>query len=208
MIDFDLYLVDVNPEVVLEFDIQFAKYKNVFISLSPFEQLEEFDCLVSPANSFGIMDGGVDKNIIDFFGNDLQSDVHNYILKNFAGEQPIGTCFLIETHHTNHPFLAHTPTMRVPGNIQNTDNIYKAMKAMLLSVCLYNQSSKNKIKSVACPGLGTLTGEVVPTFAVEQMALAYEHILNPPKKIDWTFASYRSKELEIAKYNSNLHDFL
>src|SRR5438067_7389940 len=33
-----------------------------------FERLPEFDCMVSAANSFGLMDGGVDAAIVRFFG--------------------------------------------------------------------------------------------------------------------------------------------
>ena len=34
---------------------------------------------------------------------------------------------IVETGHTSHPYLAHTPTMQVPLNIRNTQNVYNAM---------------------------------------------------------------------------------
>ena len=58
-----------------------------------------------------------------------------------------------------HPFIAHTPTMRIPKSIKGTDNVYRAMFAMLLAVRKHNKKSgTRKIQSVACPGLGTFYG--------------------------------------------------
>ena len=70
--------------------------------------------MVSAANSFGLMDGGVDLAITRFFGVQLMERVQAHILQEYLGEQPIGTSFTIETGHPKHPFVAHTPTMRVP----------------------------------------------------------------------------------------------
>mgnify|MGYP001045746119 FL=1 len=58
--------------------------------------------------------GGVDAAITVFFGNQLQKRVQQRIVDEFDGEQPIGTSFIITTQDAKHPYLAHTPTMRVP----------------------------------------------------------------------------------------------
>lgn len=76
------------------------------------------------------MDGGVDAGITKFFGTQLQERVQAFIIKNFDGEQPVGTSFLIETNSAKHPFLAHTPTMRIPYSIEGTDYVYLAMKVI------------------------------------------------------------------------------
>ncbi len=78
-----------------------------------FEWLPDFDCLVSPANSFGLMDGGMDAAIVRFLGSQVQERVQERILTEYLGEQPVGTSFIVETGHPKHPFLAHTPTMRL-----------------------------------------------------------------------------------------------
>jgi len=41
-----------------------------------FEELKQFDCMVSAANSFGLMDGGVDLAIICYFGVELMDRVN------------------------------------------------------------------------------------------------------------------------------------
>src|SRR5262249_61105098 len=45
----------------------------------------------------------------------------------------------------------------LPMPITQTDNVYKAMWAMLLAVHKHNQQKDTKIKIVACPGLGSST---------------------------------------------------
>jgi O-acetyl-ADP-ribose deacetylase (regulator of RNase III) len=155
----------------------------------------EFDCVVSAANSFGLMDGGVDAAIVRFFGNPLMDRVQQRILDEYLGEQLVGTCLLVETHHAKHPFVAHTPTMRVPMDITGTDNVYRAMWAMLLAVRNHNRTAGRGINSVACPGLGTGTGHVPYPEAARQMALAYRNFVNPPRLLDWRLAESRQDQV-------------
>ena len=69
--------------------------------------------MVSAANSFGLMDGGVDLAITRFFGEPLMQRIQTRILEEYLGEQPVGTSLIVETGHPAHPFVAHTPTL--PG---------------------------------------------------------------------------------------------
>jgi O-acetyl-ADP-ribose deacetylase (regulator of RNase III) len=193
--DLKLILVDPKVDFCVACKERFADLPNVEIVNSRFEKLAEFDCIVSAANSFGLMDGGVDFAIINFFGSDLESRVQQRIITEYLGEQPVGTSFIIETGNPKHPFVAHTPTMRVPMTISRTDNVYLAMWAMLLAVRKHNQTQEKKIKIVACPGLGTATGQVPANQATKQMALAYRHFLNPPSRLDWPLATKRQEEI-------------
>jgi len=190
-----LILVAPNSQLFAAFQQHFSYLPNIEIVNNYFEWLPEFDCLVSPANSFGMMDGGMDAAIIRFFGHSLMAKVQQYILKEFLGEQPVGTSFIVETGHPKHPFLAHTPTMRVPMSIAGTDIPYVAMWAMLLAVRRYNQSSDRKIDSVACPGLGTGIGRVPYPEAARQMALAYDNFLHPPKFLNCIVAAERQLQI-------------
>ena len=143
------------------------------------------------------MDGGIDAAITDYFGIQLMRRVQKYIIAEYLGEQPVGTSFIIETGHVKHPFLAHTPTMRVPMAIAYTDNVYLAMAAMLRAVYLHNRTAERKIESVVCPGLGTGTGNVPFREAARQMALAYRNFLNPPAYIDWYYATQRQSDVRF-----------
>lgn len=53
--------------------------------------------MVSAANSFGLMDGGIDAAITDFFGKQLPVRVQARIISEYGGVQPVGTSFIIET---------------------------------------------------------------------------------------------------------------
>jgi O-acetyl-ADP-ribose deacetylase (regulator of RNase III) len=197
---FKLLLVDLQPQLCEEFKIHFKTFPDVSVVNGRFEKLPEFDCMVSAGNSFGLMDGGVDAAITVFFGTQLQKKVQQYIIANFEGEQPVGTSFIVETSNKEHPYLAHTPTMRVPYSIEGTDYVYLSMKAMLNAVKKFNQANQHQIKSVACTGLGTYYGKMKLSEAARQMALAYHNFLNPPKQITWHFASVRQAEVGYGGY--------
>ncbi|MHC5746215.1 MAG: macro domain-containing protein [Nostoc sp.] len=190
-------LILVAPDCLLcaAFEQHFNYLPNVEIVNNYFEWLPDFDCMVSPANSFGMMDGGIDAAIIRFFGHSLMARVQQRILEDYLGEQPVGTSMIVETGHHKHPFLAHTPTMRVPMIIAGTDIPYIAMWAMLLAVRHHNQQARQKINTIACPGLGTGIGRVPYTEAARQMALAYDHFLYPPKHLNCIVAAERQLQI-------------
>ncbi len=186
-------LILIAPDIALyqAFQESFEYFPDVEIVNNYFEWLTKYDCLVSPANSFGMMDGGMDAAITRFFGVSLETRVKQHILEEFLGEQPVGTSFIIKTGHPKHPFLAHTPTMRIPMKIQCKDIPYNAMWAMLLAVRGYNKIHPNSINSVVCPGLGTGIGQIPPDEAARQMAIAYDNFLYPPKQINCFVAASR-----------------
>jgi hypothetical protein len=86
-----LILVDPNYALATAFQERFAYLPNVEVANCGFEQLNTYDCLVSPANSFGMMDGGVDAAITKFFGISLMERVQQKILDDYLGEQSVGT---------------------------------------------------------------------------------------------------------------------
>ncbi|PLR99487.1 macro domain-containing protein [Bacillus sp. T33-2] len=169
----------------------FHRFDNVKVHLGIFEQLEQIDCLVSPANSFGLMDGGMDAAITNYFGDQLQKRVQEHIINEYYGEQPIGTSFIVETNNERIKYLAHSPTMRIPKIIKNTDNVYMATKATLIAIDKF----KEKIDTVAFPAFGAGCGQVHPVDVAYQMSLAFKHFENPPKTIDWNFARFRDYEI-------------
>ncbi len=199
MSDFKLTLVDPNPAMCQGFQAHFGHLPDVEIVVGRFERLPAFDCMVSAANSFGLMDGGVDLAITNYFGDELQKRVQQRIISEFRGEQPIGTSLIVATEHPEHPFIAHTPTMRVPMEIARTDNVYLAMWAMLLAVWHHNnmatQTGEQPITTVACPGLGTGIGRMGYSEAARQMSVAYQRFLAPPVAITWPYATKRQAEI-------------
>ena len=89
-----LILIDPKEALCEAWRTSFAIYPEVEIINGRFEQVEAYDCMVSAANSFGLMDGGVDLAITNYFGGSLQSRVQQVILEHYNGEQPVGTSFI------------------------------------------------------------------------------------------------------------------
>jgi O-acetyl-ADP-ribose deacetylase (regulator of RNase III) len=125
---------------------------------------------VSPANSFGIMDGGIDRAIRDHFGNNLDLRVQSFIESHFHGEMPVGHACTISTFNDDIPLLIIAPTMRTPGNISDTLNAYIAFRAILLSV------KDRCLDSIVCCGLGTGVGKMDPEDCARQMRMAYNQV--------------------------------
>ncbi|RZJ91637.1 MAG: phage tail protein [Hymenobacter sp.] len=189
-----LILADPNAALCSAWQQVFAAYPTVEILNSRFEDVPHFDCMVSAANSFGLMDGGVDLAIARFFGPGLQERVQTHILAHYTGEQPVGTSFIVETGHAQHPYVAHTPTMRVPMPIHATDHVYLAAKALFEAVTAFN-ALQEYIRIVVCPGLGTATGRMPVEEAARQMELAYRYHLDPPRAISWPYAAARNRSI-------------
>lgn len=63
----EIILSAMTPELAAAFDTAFADLDNWQVVRGPFESVQTFDCMVSAANSFGLMDGGVDAAITAFW---------------------------------------------------------------------------------------------------------------------------------------------
>ncbi|EJA5741255.1 macro domain-containing protein [Salmonella enterica] len=181
------------PAMAAAFEHSFQNTENVEIIPEPFETIPEFDCMVSAANSFGLMDGGVDAAITAYFGSQLQERVQQNIIREYLGEQPVGTAFVIETGNSQHPWLVHAPTMRVPLIIDGTDAVYNATRAALLAIFQHNKSAgeDREIKSVVFPAMGAGCGQVSPDSVARQMKLAWDGFINCATEINWQYASAR-----------------
>lgn len=127
------------------------------------------DAYVSPANSFGIMDGGIDIVLRDRFPL-VESRLQDAIASRGA-PLPVGHCLVVETGDFDVPYLLCAPTMHLPSRVAHTNHAYLAMQAVLEAAVL------NGIESVAVPGLCTGIGEMHHDVAAEQMAEAYLHWL-------------------------------
>ncbi|HCJ9104139.1 macro domain-containing protein [Escherichia coli] len=171
----------------------FGNADNVDVAEKPFETIREFDCMVSAANSFGLMDGGVDAAITAFFGTQLQTRIQNHILREYLGEQPVGSAFVIETGDNHHPWLVHAPTMRVPLTIDGTDAVYNATWAALLAIFQHNKNATTdrKIKTVVLPAMGAGCGQVPFESVARQMKLAWDNFNKKTESINWEYAYSR-----------------
>ena len=139
------------------------------------------DALVSPANSFGYMDGGIDLAYRRYFGLDIQSRVQAKIGSEFHGELPVGQAMVVPTEHATVPYLVLAPTMRIPDKIGDTVNVYLAFRAALLAVLAHNYGSKTSIAALRVPALGTGIGAMPLARAAHQMHAAYVSVFEAPE---------------------------
>ncbi|MDE6618802.1 MAG: macro domain-containing protein [Clostridiales bacterium] len=183
-----IYLLDRNPEMYAAWNKHFYGKNNVSIVCSDFVEFmrrNKVDCVVSPANAFGIMDGGYDEAITAWFGNDLQERVQRYIVENLYGEQPVGSSIIIDTA-LNDIKLIHTPTMRTPSIIKDESLVYHCTRSSLIAAL------NGGVNSVVVPAFGAATGCVPYDTVALMMWRAYEQLSNPPHKIDWKYAESQS----------------
>lgn len=135
---------------------------------------QQADAIVSPANSFGYMDGGLDLKYSQHFGWELEGRVRQRLEQDHFGEIPVGRAIVVETLRQDIPFLISAPTMRVPSDVSNSANAYLAFKGILESVISHNRNNEPEIKSLLCPGLGTGEGKMLPEMCAKQMRRAYD----------------------------------
>ena len=139
------------------------------------------DAVVSPANSFGFMDGGIDLAYRRYFGMDLQSRVQAKIRNQFRGELPVGQATIVPTGNETVPYLVAAPTTRVPDRIGDTLNVYLAFRATLLAVLAHNDQTSSGINSIRVPALGTGIGAMPLARAARQMHAAYVSVFDTPE---------------------------
>jgi O-acetyl-ADP-ribose deacetylase (regulator of RNase III) len=172
------------------------------------------DAIVSPANSFGFMDGGIDATYRSHFGPHIQQRVQHVIADRHHGELLVGAADLVETGDNRIPYMIVAPTMRVPMVLTDSVNAYLAARAALLLV-KYNlfQSGPDhgrqiaeKIHRLAFPGLGTGVGQLGPNTCAKQLRAAIDEVLldrhTPPRS--WADAGERH-QLLYTDYPRRLH---
>jgi len=165
-------LRDRNMTMVEAWRSEFARAPDVEVSHGDIFDVSA-DAVVSPANSFGFMDGGIDLVYSHHFGWGLQERLRERLRSEFDGELPVGQAVIVETRDSAIPFLVSAPTMRVPMDVSGTVNAYLAFRAVIRAVRLHNESGQPPIASVLCPGLGTAVGRMPPQACARQMHYAY-----------------------------------
>lgn len=168
------------------------------------------DAVVSPANSFGFMDGGIDALYLSYFTSEIQMNARKQIFEYHNGELIVGNADVIETSDDKIPFLIIAPTMRVPMILNDTVNPYLAARAVFilisngtfLSGSLEGEKVSNYIKTVAFPGLGTGVGKVGFNTCANQMRKAIDDIVLDKYEMPRSWAEASEKHQLL--YTTNL----
>src|SRR5438105_945530 len=119
-----LHLVDFNGYLVRAWLEHFSRFPEVTVDQGDLLAVAEH-CVVSPANSYGFMDGGIDAAYRSFFGHQIERTVQDAVTRRPEGHLPVGASLVVRTGHTRIPFLIVAPTMTVPEMV-DSGNCYRA----------------------------------------------------------------------------------
>lgn len=175
------FFVDTNPEVVAAWQQVFADVPQVSVHHGSIFDYPA-DALVSPANSFGYMNGGIDFAISKHLGWHLEKELQQLIREKYYGELLVGQAEILATGHASFPYLVAAPTMRTPMTITRGPNVYQSFKALLVLLRYgrlpTGKSVRDHIQTVVVPGLGTGVGQVRPLVCARSMRLAWEDVIH------------------------------
>ncbi|KAF4982466.1 hypothetical protein FZEAL_1920 [Fusarium zealandicum] len=181
----------------------------------------KFDTVVSPANSYGRLDGGFDDAISRAFSPEddylaLTRIAQEKLYDDWRGFAPPGTCTILRIPEsftqrsknvwgTKH--LALCPTMRAPMDVRwDREIVYNTIWSMLCAIDRHNRShsaeSEERISSILMTPLATGTGFVSAERWANQMVLALKHFaeaVESPSRweaLEWSDISEVGKQLE------------
>src|SRR5512134_1227637 len=123
-----LHLVDHDGDLIDAWADPFARFPEVTVQQGNLLAVAEH-CVVSPANSYGFMDGGIDAAYRAFFGAQIEQTVRDAITRRPEGHLPVGASLVVRTGHEHVPFMIVAPTMTVPEQVESR-HCYRAMRAV------------------------------------------------------------------------------
>ena len=161
-----LYVVGLGTEAYEALLAAFASYEEVGILQGDILNVAS-NCVVSPANSSGMMDGGIDLDYLGYFGSHIEKELQELISKLPAPGLKIGTCVHLETGDSDITWMIAAPTVVEPGFTEKV-NIGRALYALLKHLKNYPH-----LQPCYSPLLGSGVGGVLPEVAAKEMASAY-----------------------------------
>jgi O-acetyl-ADP-ribose deacetylase (regulator of RNase III) len=115
------------------------------------------DAVVNPANSLGIMGGGVAGALSRRGGPTIQREAMS------LAPIAVGAAVVTNAGQLWAKFVIHAPTMEEPGTKVGVENVRRATRAALLA------AAHHGFEVIALPGMGTGLGGVDPADAARAM---------------------------------------
>ena len=166
-------LVDINPKMIKAWRDTFEE--NPEVEIVQGSMLDQpVDAFVTPTNSRGSMDGGLDAVLKKHFGAVIENRVQGEIHQLYSGQMPVGHATCVPTKQQKPAWLISTPTMVSSSeDISDTMNVAVACAAAFQAVHIQNMKQPGSIESVALPGLGANTGRVPAEICADLMWSGY-----------------------------------
>jgi O-acetyl-ADP-ribose deacetylase (regulator of RNase III) len=192
----------------------------------------KFDCVVSPANSYGLLDGGFDDAISRAF-----SPAHEYyaltrhvqaeLYKTYRGFAPPGSCMMISipkeyaeqsklTDRWGCRWLALCPTMRTPDVVDwDREIVYDCVWSLLCALDRHNQVANaasdpevrgSVINTILMTPLATGVGRISGEKWANQLVLALNHYISAIEKpAEWSSLEW-DQAADLSKEVEDTHD--
>jgi O-acetyl-ADP-ribose deacetylase (regulator of RNase III) len=177
-----VYLCDTNAEVVKAWQAFFGRGAKVTISQADVLS-QQVSVLVSPCNSFGIMEDGVALALHKATDSKLEARFRKLLQDKHAGELPVGQAEIMTTGIAQPERVIFAPTVRVPQRMNAANvNAFLSTRAAFRMLGQYmrqenEEKGGSQIESVAFVGMGTGGGRMSPATAAFQMYEAYCQIV-------------------------------
>jgi len=167
-------LVDINPKMVEAWRATFEENPEVEIVHGSMLEVQS-SAWVSPTNSRGSMDGGLDAILKKHFGQQIETHLQQEIGRVHGGFLPVGYAVCVPTGWPMPRYLISTPTMHGSSeDISDTLNVALACAAAFQAVHQQNAREPGSVRSVALPGLGANTGKVPVAICADLMWTGYQ----------------------------------
>lgn len=175
----------------------------------------KFDLIVSPANSYGRLDGAFDDAISRVFCqppkheyNTLTEATQKVLYKQWRGFAPPGTCTLVPfpdeligENGWGCRWVAICPTMRYPDRVTwDREIVYECVWSLLCQVEGWNRGCKKekRIESILITPLATGVGKVSAAKWAAQFVLAMRHFVDALRRPQrWAALSWGDLTAEV-----------
>jgi O-acetyl-ADP-ribose deacetylase (regulator of RNase III) len=144
------------------------------------------EAVVSPANSYGWMRGGIDAVYAQAFPS-IEQHVRSAVLAYHGGELPVGQAVIVPTDVAAPAWLISAPTMRQPGEVLPPDTVHPYLAARAVFKLWRDgrldddRPVRSVVTTIAMPGLGTGVGGVPPEVCARQVVAAWDEVFTPPR---------------------------
>lgn len=150
----------------------------------------ENKAFVSPGNSLGFMDGGIDYTYSRHMFPGCEYALRQKIIK--LGKRtdlgrpylPVGSAITLEGEKTS--ILIASPTMFLPHNVSGTNNAYHAFTAVLGAYDKFTRQTEGVYHTIVCPALCCGYGKMDPKESARQIYRAYT---------DWYFGARNTPDM-------------
>ena len=177
----NLLFFDLDESKIAEYKKAFDGFENTnttinFVSSDVRDLIKTYNVqvAVSPANCLGFMDGGIDIFYMQMFPGiqlRVQKRIESFGITTSLGRHilPVGSAMLVSTGSNECKLLACVPTMFLPEDIRNTQNVYWAIRGLLK---LIDSSRPPGLTAIPCMGTGV--GKMTASQSAHQVRQAFD----------------------------------